>query len=699
MPTLNYENIGAVMEYDYLQGTITALYPEDDTVDLSGLCGVLSRVPVFYHCKPDSVARSNGALTGAVGGFKVSDLVVVLKTSERARSDLYDLNKIELKGSESTVMGPGYFVVGHYDGVRKCSGGELVLILTNGGYLVWNVEKDEIEPIVDDDGNIITGKFSSEIFTTKLIKWRLTKAWMNHSKGALNLGDWFHYTDSHPQFWGQYGNTLSPSLPLYVPSKLGSLDLDNVVDSNEYNSYGCDETYLIGYSVEGSPPVVFNCVCGTRVHTGEEHQDSGAENHNTAWYAQNLLPATAPVNINRQISPAGGVSQNRVVSEDSGCMGGNKTGYNVQQSAGYEEFMINTIQDWVRPDGVILKTPPGKYDVITQSSQTTTSSQEVELVKGPTIWESYACTSGDACTGDRTQNDYLKAGDVEIDETKDKSSPITPFGPIGSQPSFSKQTIKTERYIGTNPPEFDGYDEVITYDPSQSVRSYGYFADVLRSAFVSRKSIFQLYSNTYDGAVIAQSIWVPKQEVKETLGIDPTHFGRNSKLESAVGISKFTSAVLYVDRFPSVTLVDIINDVRLMNNLSVLEEGGWPTSSSEEQIRFFLAAGRCQHTNPDGSPLTFAGGEVLSIGLENVPLTEIVIGWMNSPAHKTVLLGSSWHYAGSASGMYPNNFTQITLGPGMYNSVSKSYTTAETTYDIPPEYRGRVKVYIVRFTP
>lgn len=140
MPTLNYENAGALVEYDYLQGIITALYPDDDTADVSGVCGTLSGVPIFYHCNPDSVARPNGAITGAAGGFSIGDSVVVLKASGAAKSSLYSLDKIELKGSDSTATGPGCFVVGHYDGVRKC-GTDLLFFVTNRVDGVYRVER------------------------------------------------------------------------------------------------------------------------------------------------------------------------------------------------------------------------------------------------------------------------------------------------------------------------------------------------------------------------------------------------------------------------------------------------------------------------------------------------------------------------------------------------------------------------------
>lgn len=120
MPVLNYENAGALTDYEYLQGTITAIYPEDDTCDLAGLCGELSNVPLFYHCDNDVKARSNGALTGASAAFSVGDVVIVLKAIGEAKSSVYSQIKIELKGMRSSSSGSAYYVVGRYDGVVIC---------------------------------------------------------------------------------------------------------------------------------------------------------------------------------------------------------------------------------------------------------------------------------------------------------------------------------------------------------------------------------------------------------------------------------------------------------------------------------------------------------------------------------------------------------------------------------------------------
>ena len=74
--------------------------------------------------------------------------MVVLKSFNQASSSLYDLNKIELKGSSSTATGPKYFVVGHYDGVKKCGEGQVLIYGQRPSYgtvwfFVWDLPTDD----------------------------------------------------------------------------------------------------------------------------------------------------------------------------------------------------------------------------------------------------------------------------------------------------------------------------------------------------------------------------------------------------------------------------------------------------------------------------------------------------------------------------------------------------------------------------
>lgn len=117
MPALNYKNAGTLIDYEYLKGTITAIYLHDDTADVTGLCGKLLKVPIFYHCDEKSQLGDNGSLHGSASGFSVGDEVVVLTGYKEADS-----------------LGKVYYIVGHYDGVRKCNPPILYFYLYTGTY-------------------------------------------------------------------------------------------------------------------------------------------------------------------------------------------------------------------------------------------------------------------------------------------------------------------------------------------------------------------------------------------------------------------------------------------------------------------------------------------------------------------------------------------------------------------------------------
>lgn len=97
MPTIDYQNIGDVLDYEYLQGVIMTIDSATDTCTVY-VCGAIVDALLFYHCKPDSALRSNGAITGAAAGFAVNDQVIVLKKKDNSRT----------------------LVIGHTDGVKRC---------------------------------------------------------------------------------------------------------------------------------------------------------------------------------------------------------------------------------------------------------------------------------------------------------------------------------------------------------------------------------------------------------------------------------------------------------------------------------------------------------------------------------------------------------------------------------------------------
>ncbi len=79
MPLFDHKDIGDVHEYVYLQGKVTSVYGDDDTVDLeipeSGLTA--EQVPLYYHCSNEATLKDNGALEGAASAFAEDDEVIV----------------------------------------------------------------------------------------------------------------------------------------------------------------------------------------------------------------------------------------------------------------------------------------------------------------------------------------------------------------------------------------------------------------------------------------------------------------------------------------------------------------------------------------------------------------------------------------------------------------------------------------------
>lgn len=100
MPTIDYKDIGEVLSYETLRGTIISLDPATDTCVVS-VNGTIVSALVFYHCSADGSLRSNGAVLGGAAGFSEGDEVLVLRK--------FDWSKV--------------YVIGHVGGIKRCSDG------------------------------------------------------------------------------------------------------------------------------------------------------------------------------------------------------------------------------------------------------------------------------------------------------------------------------------------------------------------------------------------------------------------------------------------------------------------------------------------------------------------------------------------------------------------------------------------------
>jgi hypothetical protein len=68
MPTHDFIDIGDVLDYEFVQGTILAIHPKLDTCEVA-IGGETLSALMFFHIRPNSVLRSNGAIVGAASEF------------------------------------------------------------------------------------------------------------------------------------------------------------------------------------------------------------------------------------------------------------------------------------------------------------------------------------------------------------------------------------------------------------------------------------------------------------------------------------------------------------------------------------------------------------------------------------------------------------------------------------------------------
>lgn len=97
MPTHDFSDIGDVLNFELLRGTITAIDAATDTCTVTVGGKPLSAL-LFYHCATNSIARASGAIEGAAKGFSIGNEVIVLKRND-----------------DGVVK-----VIGHINGVRRC---------------------------------------------------------------------------------------------------------------------------------------------------------------------------------------------------------------------------------------------------------------------------------------------------------------------------------------------------------------------------------------------------------------------------------------------------------------------------------------------------------------------------------------------------------------------------------------------------
>jgi hypothetical protein len=131
MPRKNFKNFGDLQQYEYVPGVIDSIDGEADTCSVMIGENSYTDVPIYYHCKPDSPERDNGAIEGAAAGFAVDDPVVVLR--QRIPE--------EVAGDFEQKL----FVIGHRWGIKKCDGFIMVVSSQSGDEaLAWDIETNSL---------------------------------------------------------------------------------------------------------------------------------------------------------------------------------------------------------------------------------------------------------------------------------------------------------------------------------------------------------------------------------------------------------------------------------------------------------------------------------------------------------------------------------------------------------------------------
>jgi hypothetical protein len=127
MPSHDFKDIGDVLDFDILRGTITAIDSATDTCTVT-VDGDSLEALLFYHCEPDSILRDNGAIEGAAAGFAVDDEVIVM-----------------VRKDQKVVK-----VIAHIDGVRHCGNYAVFKIMDHAEssyeavVVVWNPKDDNL---------------------------------------------------------------------------------------------------------------------------------------------------------------------------------------------------------------------------------------------------------------------------------------------------------------------------------------------------------------------------------------------------------------------------------------------------------------------------------------------------------------------------------------------------------------------------
>ncbi len=238
MPTHDFKNIGEVLDFELLKGTIATLDSATDTCTVT-VGGENLTALLFYHCAPDKVLRSNGAITGAAKGFDVDNEVIVLINSDK------------------TVVK----VIGHVSGITKCKesvSGNYYALYDTG---VSQLNLDDTALVLKDV--MLWEKIGVGTFTPRTINFQLKKFYHNvMTNGVIVERDlyfvstnlyfppepfngWKNFALSNPSF-PLVSNNMSTKITMTAQVMADLREVNATINNeNEYISEGSNDNWKI----------------------------------------------------------------------------------------------------------------------------------------------------------------------------------------------------------------------------------------------------------------------------------------------------------------------------------------------------------------------------------------------------------------------------------------------------------------------
>jgi hypothetical protein len=173
-PRFEEDNWGSITSHIYAKGIITAVYPEDDTADVT-VPGYQngSGTVIFYHCSDDAEERSNGSIEGGSAAFAVDDEVIVMCEAD---------------------TGTPIRIIGFVEGIKYC-GFSFMLLRDDDKVITADISTDDFGVVTFDDWTatvpyfiIINGNSESQTI------YYGDEEWWEDNGFDVSMGEWkvFH---------------------------------------------------------------------------------------------------------------------------------------------------------------------------------------------------------------------------------------------------------------------------------------------------------------------------------------------------------------------------------------------------------------------------------------------------------------------------------------------------------------------------